>query len=173
MDEIYAAFDGSISKRKIIELLEIENGIVSVSEMEDRGEQMEDCKKEFKTSFDSEMDTDTTKVLDDATALFSDLDLYILMKEYGIMGEKIRKQEMCEFVESDLYVMLLHRDTTIRASNPDPIKTAYNKKNKIKKAFASLNGKVNMVDLQNAIEPYFLNRWEAVEKSSKNRGEGY
>lgn len=85
------------------------------------------------------------------------------------MGEKIRKQEMCEFVESDLYITLLHRDTTIRASNPNPIKTAYAyKKNKIKKAFASLNGKVNMVDLQNAIEPYFLNRWEAVENNFTN-----
>jgi hypothetical protein len=52
-----------------------------------------------------------------------------------------------------ILLKLLIEDKTIR-SKADPVKTAYNKKNKIKKALASLNGKVNMSDLIGTIETY-------------------
>ena len=103
--------------------------------------------------FDSEMDFDTKEILDEAFKSFSGLDYYILMKEYGMFGEQIRNQEMCDFVVTSLFQKLLIEDETIR-SKADPVKTAYNKKNKIKKALASLNGKVNMSDLIGTIETY-------------------
>lgn len=70
-----------------------------------------------------------------------------------MLGEQIRNQEMCDFVVTSLFQKLLIEDKTIR-SKADPVKTAYNKKNKIKKALASLNGKVNMSDLIGTIETY-------------------
>lgn len=70
-----------------------------------------------------------------------------------MLGEQIRNQEMCDFVVTSLFQKLLIEDETIR-SKADPVKTAYNKKNKIKKALASLNGKVNMSDLIGTIETY-------------------
>lgn len=70
-----------------------------------------------------------------------------------MLGEQIRNQEMCDFVVTSLFQKLLFEDETIR-SKADPVKTAYNKKNKIKKALASLNGKVNMSDLIGTIETY-------------------
>ena len=70
-----------------------------------------------------------------------------------MLGEQIRNQEMCDFLVISLFQKLLFEDETIR-SKADPVKTAYNKKNKIKKALASLNGKVNMADLIVAIETY-------------------
>ena len=103
--------------------------------------------------FDSEMDFDTKEILDEAFKSFSGLDYYILMKEYGMFGEQIRNQEMCDFVVTSLFQKLLIEDKTIR-SKADPVKTAYNKKNKSKKALASLNGKVNMSDLIGTIETY-------------------
>ena len=70
-----------------------------------------------------------------------------------MLGEQIRNQEMCDFLVTSLFQKLLFEDETIRPK-ADPVKTAYNKKNKIKKALASLNGKVNMSDLIGAIETY-------------------
>lgn len=70
-----------------------------------------------------------------------------------MLGEQIRNQEKCDFVVTSLFQKLLIEDKTIR-SKADPVKTAYNKKNKIKKALASLNGKVNMSDLIGTIETY-------------------
>ena len=70
-----------------------------------------------------------------------------------MLGEQIRNQEMCDFLVTSLFQKLLFEDETIR-SKADPVKTAYNKKNKIKKALASLNGKVNMSDLIGTIETY-------------------
>lgn len=70
-----------------------------------------------------------------------------------MLGEQIRNQEMCDFVVTSLFQKLLIEDETIR-SKADSVKTAYNKKNKIKKALASLNGKVNMSDLIGTIETY-------------------
>ena len=77
-----------------------------------------------------------------------------------MLGEQIRNQEMCDFLVTSLFQKLLFEDETIR-SKADPVKTAYNKKNKIKKALASLNGKVNMSDLIGAIETYVEDKLKA------------
>lgn len=143
----------NISKKLVMELLAFEKGFVSTSEMEENGEQLGQLQSGLVTEFDSEMDFDTKEILDEAFKSFSGLDYYILMKEYGMFGEQIRNQEMCDFVVTSLFQKLLIEDETIR-SKADPVKTAYNKKNKIKKALASLNGKVNMSDLIGTIETY-------------------
>lgn len=80
-----------------------------------------------------------------------------------MFGEQIRNQEMCDFVVTSLFQKLLIEDETIR-SKTDPVKTAYNKKNKIKKALASLNGKVNMSDLIGTIETYVEDKWKSYIK---------
>ena len=143
----------NISKKLVMELLAFEKGFVSTSEMEEKGEQLGQLQSGLVTEFDSEMDFDTKEILDEAFKSLSGLDYYILMKEYGMLGEQIRNQEVCDFVVTSLFQKLLFEDETIR-SKADPVKTAYNKKNKIKKALASLNGKVNMSDLIGTIETY-------------------
>jgi len=143
----------NVSRKLVMELLGLEKGFVSTSEMEENGEQLGELQSGLKTAYDYEMDSDTMEILDEAFATFSALDYYILMKEFGFYGEAIRNQEMVEFVEGDLFKKLFDLDDTIR-SKTDPVKTSYNKKNKIKKALASLNGKVNMTDLVGTIEPY-------------------
>ena len=165
VDEICARIDAenkkknyrNVSRKLVMELLGLEKGLVSISDMEENGEQLGCLQNGLVTEFDSEMDYDTVVILDEAFSSFSGLDYYILMKEFGFYGEVIRNQEMVEFVENPLFKRLFTMDETIR-SKSDPVKTSYNKKNKIKKALASLNGKVDMAELIGTIEPYLRNK---------------
>ena len=83
----------------------------------------------------------------------SGLDYYILLKEYGLLGEKIRKQEMDQFIKTETFLRLMDEDNGIR-SEQNLVKMAYNKKSKIRKILKSMNGKVDMLDLQGVIEDY-------------------
>lgn len=151
----------SVSKKLVMELLDLERGTVSIAEMDENGEQIGDGKAGIVTCFDNEMDYDTRKILDETFEQFSNLDIYILMKEFGLFGEEIRKQEMCDFVITTEFQKLLAEDMTIR-SKSDPIKTAYNKKIKIKKVLASLAGKISMAELEGTLEAYVEEKWNRI-----------
>ncbi|QGX45264.1 hypothetical protein [Streptococcus equinus] len=93
----------------------------------------------------------------------SDLDVYILVKEFGLLGESFQRMEMCDFVITPTFQKLLEEDSMIR-SKEDPVKTAYNKKAKIMKILAELSGKASESDVQGFLVSYFMKRWEQIEK---------
>lgn len=138
-----------ISKKLLIELLNHLNGVKYISELEEQGIQI--AGKEEKQPF--VLEKETKQILDEVFSNTSGLDYYILLKEYGLLGEKIRKQEMDQFVKTETFLRLMDEDNGIR-SEQNLVKMAYNKKSKIKKILKSINGKVDMLDLEGVIEDY-------------------
>lgn len=80
-----------------------------------------------------------------------------------MLGEELRRMEMCDFVITPTFTKLFAEDNMIR-SKVDPVRTAYNKKNKIMKVLAELNGRINMEDVEGCLAAYFMKRWEQIEK---------
>lgn len=83
----------------------------------------------------------------------SGLDYYILLKEYGLLGEEIREQKMDQFVKTETFLRLMDEDNSIK-SKENLVKMTYNKKLKIKKILKSINGKMDMSDLEGGLEDY-------------------
>lgn len=138
-----------ISKKLLIELLDHLNGVAYISELEEQGIQI--AGKEEKQQF--ELEKETKQILDEIFSNMTSLDYYILIKEYGLLGEEIRKQEMDQFVKTERFFSLMDEDNNIR-SEQDLVKVVYNKKSKIKKILKSINGKVDMSDLEGGLEDY-------------------
>ena len=138
-----------ISKKLLIELLDHLKGVEYISELEEQGIQITDEEKKQTVC----MDKETKQILDEVFSNMTSLDYYILIKEYGLLGEKKRKQEMDQFVKTETFLRLMDEDNSIR-SEQNLVKIAYNKKSKIKKILKSMNGKVDMLDLQGVIEDY-------------------
>lgn len=138
-----------ISKKLLIELLDHLNGVEYISELEEQGIQI--ASKEEKHPF--ELEKETIQILDGIFSNMTSLDYYILLKEYGLLGEEIRKQEMDQFVKTETFLRLMDEDNSIK-SEQNLVKMAYNKKSKIKKILKSINGKVDMTDLEGGLEDY-------------------
>lgn len=138
-----------ISKKLLIELLDHLKGVEYISELEGQGIQI--AGKEEKQQF--ELEKETKQILDEIFSNMTSLDYYILIKEYGLLGEEIRKQEMDQFVKTETFFRLMDGDNSIR-SEQDLVKMVYNKKSKIKKILKSINGKVDMSDLEGGLEDY-------------------
>ena len=142
-----------ISKKLLIELLNYLNGVEYISELEEQGIQI--AGKVEKQPF--VLEEETKQILDEVFLNMSGLEIYILLKEYGFLGEEIRKQEMDQFVKTETFLRLMDEDKGIRAEQ-NLIKMAYNKNSKIKKILKSMNGKVNMLDLEGVIEDYLYRK---------------
>lgn len=138
-----------MTKKLLIELLDHLNGVGYISELEEQGIQI--AGKEEKQQF--ELEKETKQILDEIFSNMTSLDYYILIKEYGLLGEEIRKQEMDQFVKTETFFRLMDEDNSIR-SEQDLVKMVYNKKSKIKKILKSINGKVDMSDLEGGLEDY-------------------
>lgn len=138
-----------MTKKLLIELLDHLNGVGYISELEEQGIQI--AGKEEKQQF--ELKKETKQILDEIFSNMTSLDYYILIKEYGLLGEEIRKQEMDQFVKTETFFRLMDEDNSIR-SEQDLVKMVYNKKLKIKKILKSINGKVDMSDLEGGLEDY-------------------
>ena len=138
-----------ISKKLLIELLDHLKGVEYISELEEQGIQIADEEKKQTVC----MDKETKQILDEIFSNMTSLDYYILIKEYGLLGEEIRKQEMDQFVKTETFFRLMDEDNSIR-SEQDLVKMVYNKNSKIKKILKSINGKVDMLDLEGVIEDY-------------------
>ena len=138
-----------MTKKLLIELLDHLNGVGYISELEEQGIQI--AGKEEKQQF--ELEKETKQILDEIFSNMTSLDYYILIKEYGLLGEEIRKQEMDQFVKTETFFRLMDEDNSIR-SEQDLVKMVYNKKSKIKKILKSINGKVDISDLEGGLEDY-------------------
>ncbi len=111
----------------------------------------------------TELPDDTKAEMDRTFAKFSKLDIYILVKDVGILDEEICRMEMCDFVVTPLFRKLLDEDDSIR-SKSNPLKTAYNKKSKVKKVLAELGGKISVDDVEGCLTSYVQKLWEQIEK---------
>lgn len=94
-----------------------------------------------------EFDSGCKSQLDVLFGKLSQLDILIMMKKYGFLGEEFSKMETCEFVITPIFQRLFKEDASI-GSRENPVKTVYAKTIKVDKILAEINGKVNMSDVE-------------------------
>ena len=70
--------------------------------------------------------------------------------------------EMCDFVITPLFKKFMAEDDSIR-SKSDALKTAYNKKSKVMRVLAELNGRISMDDVEGCLTLYIQKLWEQVK----------
>lgn len=142
---------------KIVELLEIEKGIVSLDEVREKGEQIDFTEGIEASVLGNEIDSDTKAKMDDVFGKLSKLDVLILLKNKKILGEEMYRMEACDFVITPIFKSLFEEDTSIR-SKVNPIKTVYAKTQKIEKVLSEMNGKINMADVDGCLVRYFVEK---------------
>lgn len=182
----YLKTEKSISYRMVLSLMDIIHGSVSIDDMEDAENRLQDNTDYFIDAIDCEMDEDVKALLDAVFAGFSDFELYILMKEAGFFGEKMQRMTAKELSYRDFFVKLAREDkdgekniefgdvhvgrcgrNSGRAEELF-VESVYfvkekfynNKVAKIKRKLASLAGQVSMANLEGQLEGYCLNLWK-------------
>lgn len=131
----------------IAELIKIEKGYVSLDALRENGDQVEAYEEMDVVSQGDEIETECKAQLDALFGKLSQLDIIIMMKKYGFLGEELSKMEVCDFVITPIFQRLFKEDASIR-SRENPVKTVYAKTIKVDKILAELNGKVNMSDIE-------------------------
>lgn len=96
-------------------------------------------------------------IVDLVFSKMSKLDVLILLKAKGVLGEEMCHMEACDFVITPIFKRLFEEDTSIR-SRENTVKTVYSKTQKIDKLMAEMNGKINMVDVDGCLVRYFAER---------------
>ena len=134
----------------------------------------------------TELDKDTKKMLDQVFGDFSKLELYILMKEFGFLGDKARKMTAKELSYQDYFVGLAKEDKdgkkniefgNVKIERPGRnknlneevfVESVYyvkekfysNKVAKIKKRLAGLKDAISMEDVVGCLEDYCIRLWK-------------
>ena len=157
VEEIRDRIGQDVKIANIVELLDIEKGIISLDEMYEKGEQIEFIEGIDTSVSGDEIDTETKEKMDLVFSKMSKLDVLILLKAKGVLGEEMCHMEACDFVITPIFKRLFEEDTSIR-SRENPIKTVYSKTQKIDKLMAEMNGKINMVDVDGCLVRYFAER---------------
>lgn len=157
VDEIRERLGDDTKNEKIVELLEIEKGIVSLDEVREKGEQIDFTEGIEASVLGNEIDSDTKAKMDDVFGKLSKLDVLILLKNKKILGEEMYRMEACDFVITPIFKSLFEEDTSIR-SKVNPIKTVYAKTQKIEKVLSEMNGKINMADVDGCLVRYFVEK---------------
>ena len=88
VDMIYDELNEEVAKEEIIELLRIEKGFISLEQAHENGEQFDDVDGIPNSVFGNELPDDTKAEMDRTFANFSKLDIYILVKDVGILDEE-------------------------------------------------------------------------------------
>ena len=162
VDMIYSALEEGVKKEEIVELLRIEKGFVSLEQAQENGEQLDVADGIPDSVYGTDLPDDAKEELDRAFAKLSKLDLYILVKDFDILDEETRRMEMSDLVITPLFKKFLEENESIR-SKSDPLKTAYNKKNKVMRVLAELNGRINMDEVEGCLTLYVQKLWEQVK----------
>ena len=160
---IFEEMGGEVELNEIIDLLRAEKGHLSIDVMAQTGENTKDRYEMGAEVYGTDLDDTCKAPLDEAMNRLSDLDVYLLMKEFGLLSEKENAMEMFDFVITPTFQKLFDRDVTIR-SRENPLRTAYNKNAKIMRVLAELNGRLNMCDVEGCLVRYFCERWNQIEK---------
>ncbi len=176
----------SISKNMIITLMELYHGMPSIDAMDNFESRIKDTSDDFVDQILKEMSDDTKAAFDEVFLTFSKLELFIFMKEFGYFGEKIRKMTAKELSYQDYFIDMtkLDRDGEkniafgdIRIQRPGRnsnesneilvesvhyVKERFynNKFAKVKKKFATLEGKVPVDEIRAELKDYCLDLWE-------------
>ncbi len=179
--------DRSISYKMVIALMDVYHGVVSIDEMEDNDDRLQDNTMNFEGTVIDEMDQKTRKVLDSVFGDFSKLELYIMMKEFGFLGDEVRSMTAKEISYKDYFVTMAREDKDgdkniefgdVHIKRPGRnsmveevlvesvfyVKEKFynNKVAKIKKKLASLASKVAMNDIAGSLESYCINMWDSI-----------
>lgn len=177
--------DKSISYKMVLTLMDIYHGAISIDDMEDADNRLQDNTTDVADKLNLEMDKQTKDALNRVLYSFSKLELYIFMKEYGFLGEETRKMTAKEISYKDYFVALAREDQdgeknieygNVHIKRPgrnsgtfDEVfvesvfyvkeKFYSNKVAKIKKKIAELATKVEMKDLEGCLEEYCIALW--------------
>ena len=147
VEEIFTKLGEKISIAQITELILIEKGKESYNMITEQGIEKfrplgssgggQESYDIDEVVFGKSLDDDVKQIFDGVFAKMSRLEIYLLLKNYGVLGEDIRSMDMEDFVQDSDFKRFFAEDTSIR-SRKDPVKTAYNKNVKIEKAIAAM-----------------------------------
>ena len=184
---VYEKLDGkSISYKMVIALMEVYHGTISIDEMDNPDENLQKNISNYEKENHTELDKDTKKMLDQVFGDFSKLELYILMKEFGFLGDKARKMTAKELSYQDYFVGLAKEDKdgkkniefgNVKIERPGRnknlneevfVESVYyvkekfysNKVAKIKKRLAGLKDAISMEDVVGCLEDYCIRLWK-------------
>lgn len=182
----------TLSKKKQISLEMIDmlllllNGEYSIEEMDESEKNMLKKDVDFESEIKLEMDPHTKAVMDSVFVTFSDLELFILMKEFGFLGSTIGSMTAKEMSYQDYFVGLVRKEklgskniefgnVRIRRPGRDSsateellvegvyyVKDRYynNKMAKIRKNLGELAQSLEKDDLVGCLEDYCINIWK-------------
>ena len=176
----------SISYKMVIALMDIYHGNLSIDEMENIEDSIQNNMVNVEQRIDTEIDIETKNKLDQVFMDFSKMELYILMKEFGFLGDKIRKMTAKELSYQDYFVSMAREDKdgdkniefgNVQIKRPGRnsgcdeelfVESVYyvkekfysNKVAKIKKKLAWLKDKVSMVEIEGCLEAYCMRMWK-------------
>ncbi len=79
------------------------------------------------------------------------------MKKYGLLGYHLQVMELKSFLKTEIFKKYFAEDSSIK-SGKDPVKTAYNKNQKIKKAIDDLKkpAEEKHFYIESGLESYLL-----------------
>ena len=145
--EIYLKLNEEFTEEKIRELLILEKGKESFDLVTEQGVEnftllngLEHSQGSYdidKAIFGEILDEDAEEALDSVFGKMSKLEILLLMKKYGLLGHHLQVMELKPFSETDVFKKYFAEDASIK-SRKDPVKTAYNKNQKIEKAIDDL-----------------------------------
>ena len=160
---LYERLESTVALEEIVDLLRVEKGHLSLDVLPETSDFSEEQYEIGLEVYGTDLDDTCKAPLDEAMDRLSDLDVYLLMKEFGLLSEKENTMEMCDFVITPTFQKLFDRDQTIR-SRENPLRTAYNKNAKVMRVLAELNGSINMCDVEGCLVRYFCERWKSIDK---------
>ena len=99
-----------ISKKMIDILLDLLKGSSSIEDMTEREMSRLKCDAELIDQVSMDMDSQTKAKLDAVFATFSDLELFILMKEFGFLGKEIGSMTAREISYQDYFVDMVRKE---------------------------------------------------------------
>lgn len=102
--------DKSISLSMISDLLGILHGNISLDDIPDTDIRLQDNTKDIEANIKEDLEPKVKAALDAMFVKFSDLELFILMKEMGFFGEDFRKLTAKELSYRDFFVGLAEKD---------------------------------------------------------------
>lgn len=187
-DMVYEAVgkEKQISKEMIDILLGLLKGSVSIEEIPNFESTYSDGAADIEDEIELEMDPVTKAKMDAVFATFSDLELFILMKEFGFFGKEIGSMTAREMSYQDYFVDMARKEKlgakniefgTVKVTRPGRnsgaeevllvenvfyVKERYynNKVAKIRKKLASLATTVEKDDLLGFLDGYCWKLWK-------------
>ena len=170
--------------------MEVYHGTLSINEMENVEDRLQDNINNLESKLNEEIGVETKKVLDQVFMDFSKLEVYIVMKEFGFLGDQVRKMTAKELSYKDYFVSMAREDQdgdkniefgNVQIKRPGRnsacddeifVESVYyvkekfysNKVAKIKRKLAWLKDKVSMTEIEGALEAYCINLWKEMNE---------